>query len=125
MEQRLLVVDDSEACGHTLELAILGCGGMGVERYTNGAGAWSALHERGGVYAAIITDIQLDTASGYDLIRLARTCGSSRIVIIAVSGSTDTEAGQKALDAGANAFFRKPFSPFEIRTRLESLLAEA
>jgi DNA-binding response OmpR family regulator len=59
------------------------------------------------------------------MIRLARSCGSPRIVIIAVCGSTDTSAGQKALDAGALAFFRKPFSPFAIHTKLEALLAEA
>jgi DNA-binding response OmpR family regulator len=121
MERRVLVVDDSEACGATVEVALENSPGLRVVRLTSGERAWEALSGEGAPYAAVVTDLELESHTGFELIRLARA-RSQTMAIIAVSGTPDRDAGKRALEAGANAFFAKPFSPVALRAKLEVLL---
>jgi response regulator RpfG family c-di-GMP phosphodiesterase len=62
---------------------------------------------------AILLDIGLPGIDGvFYLERLRETPQTSRIPIVAISGSE--EAGRAACAAGADAFLRKPFSPLEL-----------
>jgi response regulator RpfG family c-di-GMP phosphodiesterase len=62
---------------------------------------------------AILLDIGLPGIDGvFYLERLRETPQTSRIPIVAISGSE--EAGRAATAAGADAFVRKPFSPLEL-----------
>jgi response regulator RpfG family c-di-GMP phosphodiesterase len=62
---------------------------------------------------AILLDIGLPGIDGvFYLERLRETPHTSRIPIVAISGSE--EAGRAATAAGAEAFVRKPFSPLEL-----------
>jgi response regulator RpfG family c-di-GMP phosphodiesterase len=62
---------------------------------------------------AILLDIGLPGIDGvFYLERLRETPHTSRIPIVAISGSE--EAGRAASAAGAQAFVRKPFSPLEL-----------
>ncbi|HET7353791.1 MAG TPA: HD domain-containing phosphohydrolase [Gaiellaceae bacterium] len=62
---------------------------------------------------AILLDIGLPGIDGvFYLERLRETPQTSRIPIVAISGSE--EAGRAASAAGAQAFLRKPFSPLEL-----------
>ncbi len=44
--------------------------------------------------------------------------------ILVISGDPNPDTPQRALRAGANAFFAKPFSPAAVRRMLEELLNE-
>jgi DNA-binding response OmpR family regulator len=62
---------------------------------------------------AILLDIGLPGIDGiFYLERLRETPQTSKIPIVAISGSD--EAGRAARAAGAQAFMRKPFSPLEL-----------
>ena len=62
---------------------------------------------------AILLDIGLPGIDGiFYLERLRETPQTSRLPIVAISGSE--EAGRSAKAAGAQAFLRKPFSPLEL-----------
>ena len=70
---------------------------------------------------AILLDIGLPGIDGiFYLERLRETPQTSKIPIVAISGSE--EAGRAARAAGAEAFLRKPFSPLELLALVTPLL---
>jgi len=72
---------------------------------------------------AILLDIGLPGIDGiFYLERLRETPQTSRIPIVAISGSE--EAGRTAQDAGAEAFLRKPFSPLELIALVTPLIRQ-
>ncbi|HLY86452.1 MAG TPA: HD domain-containing phosphohydrolase [Gaiellaceae bacterium] len=73
---------------------------------------------------AILLDIGLPGIDGvFYLERLRETPQTSRIPIVAISGSE--EAGRAATAAGAEAFLRKPFSPLELLGLVAPLVKRA
>ena len=72
---------------------------------------------------AILLDIGLPGIDGiFYLERLRETPQTSKIPIVAISGSD--EAGRSAKAAGAEAFLRKPFSPLELLALVSPLIRE-
>jgi response regulator RpfG family c-di-GMP phosphodiesterase len=72
---------------------------------------------------AILLDIGLPGIDGiFYLERLRETPQTSKIPIVAISGSD--EAGRAAKAAGAEAFLRKPFSPLELLALVTPLIRE-
>ncbi|SRR5579884_54275 len=117
----ILLVDDAEDCIATLEIALQILPGVTL-RVAQSAEEALALLERETI-SAMITDLQLPGMNGFELI--GRVRGEPRfrtIPILAVSAVADPSAPQAALDSGANAFFRKPFSPGAVRRKLEELI---
>jgi response regulator RpfG family c-di-GMP phosphodiesterase len=73
---------------------------------------------------AILLDIGLPGIDGiFYLERLRETPQTSRLPIVAISGSE--EAGRSAKAAGAQAFLRKPFSPLELIALVTPLIPES
>ena len=73
---------------------------------------------------AILLDIGLPGIDGiFYLERLRETPQTSRIPIVAISGSD--EAGRAARAVGAEAFLRKPFSPLELIALVRPLIHQA
>ena len=73
---------------------------------------------------AILLDIGLPGIDGiFYLERLRETPHTSRIPIVAISGSD--EAGRSARAVGAQAFLRKPFSPLELIALVTPLIETA
>ena len=72
---------------------------------------------------AILLDIGLPGIDGiFYLERLRETPQTSRLPIVAISGSE--EAGRSAKAAGAQAFLRKPFSPLELIALVTPLIPD-
>ncbi len=73
---------------------------------------------------AVVLDIQMPGASGFDVLRElrdgARTGGVS---ILFLSGLSSSEARIRGLKEGADDFLTKPFAPEELQLRLERLIA--
>ena len=73
--------------------------------------------------AALVTDLHLPSMDGFELIELIR--GDQRyaaLPIVVVSGDTHPDTPERLLRLGADAYFPKPYSPTEIRHKLESLI---
>ncbi|MEP7365916.1 MAG: response regulator [Acidobacteriota bacterium] len=118
---RVLIVDDSQQVAATLEIAL-----------TNGG--WDAVCagevktaleflDTSPHIDAIVTDLDMPRADGYSLIAAVRAharCASA--VIVVTSGSTAPNAGERAITAGADAFFAKPYSPAAVRLELQRLV---
>ena len=70
-----------------------------------------------------MTDLNMPRMDGFELIRRVRQDRRlSRTPIIVVSADTDPATPGRIADLGVDAFFPKPFSPAQVRRRLEQLL---
>jgi CheY-like chemotaxis protein len=117
----ILVVEDSEDCASTLEIALDSLAGVEVRFLRTAEEALGLV--RGAPIAAIITDIQLPGMDGLEFVSYLRRDGDhSRLPILVISGAAERDAPARALAAGATAFFSKPFSPGAVRQKLEALI---
>jgi DNA-binding response OmpR family regulator len=71
-----------------------------------------------------VLDVMMPRMDGYEVTRRIRgneaTRGMSVILLTARAQDSDVAAG---LEAGADDYVKKPFSPQELRTRVEQMLA--
>jgi CheY-like chemotaxis protein len=130
MHRYALVVEDSEPCAETLQVALelLGLEVRVVQSPHAAIAALADIAEESGTngseIAAIITDLHLPQSDGLDLIRRLRSEPRfARIPILLISGDSDPSLPARALANGADAFFAKPYSPAAVRRRLEQLLS--
>ena len=117
-----LIVEDSAEMAETLEIALLGVPRLATHVVATVPDAVAFL--KGHPVCAVLTDLNMPGMDGYELIAAIRG-GGARLPILVISGDTDPGAGPKALSLGANAFFSKPYSPGEVRRKLEELLNAA
>ncbi|HEY1336065.1 MAG TPA: response regulator [Bryobacteraceae bacterium] len=119
---RVLIVEDSENSAATLEIAFLGIPGLSVVMARSAVEALYILNG-GPPVQAIVTDLNMPRMDGFELIRRVRADERhAGTPIIVVSADTDPETPERIAQLGVNAFFPKPFSPAQVRRKLEQLL---
>jgi CheY-like chemotaxis protein len=117
----VLLVDDAEDCIATLDVALQTLPGIAIRSAETAEAALELLKRE--TISAMITDLQLPGMTGIELIgRVRQEARFRTLPIVAISAATDPAAPQAALDSGANAFFKKPFSPGAVRRKLEELM---
>jgi CheY-like chemotaxis protein len=124
MPRTVLIVEDVEACADTLEIAFSGMRNIEVVTVIGAEEAWRVVDGSGDL-GAIVTDLQMDGMDGFELIERVR--GHARhgeVPIVVITGSSDPDAPKRVQRLGANAFFSKPYSPAEVRGKLEQLLGD-
>jgi len=121
MTRIVLIVEDAELCRDTLELALLKLPNLAVLSVTTAEEALERLHEID--VCALVTDIHLPCMNGFELIEaVRRQPWRSSLPILVISGDTDPHLAKQVEALGADAFFAKPYSPAEVRLRLEQLI---
>jgi CheY-like chemotaxis protein len=123
MAWRVLVADDDPVIC-TLITTILGRGPYDV---TSCSDAESALVHIGKdePYDILISDFMLPGISGIDLIaQLRQNRATSRMPVVMISGHSNYAIGERAREAGANAFLNKPFTALQLRTIVQQLLTD-
>src|SRR5579863_9810861 len=119
----ILIVEDSETCAVTLQIALESFPGIDVQVASTASAALGLLDRSTDHIAAVISDLQLPGMSGMDfLTRLRSQSRFAHVPVLIISGDTDPSVPGDALSRGAAAFFTKPYSPSEIRRKLEQLL---
>src|SRR5215472_13468131 len=115
---RILVIEDSDSIRHMIE-ALVRARGHEVEAVPTGARGIDSAVTR--LPDAILLDMHLGGAiDGLEVCRRLRASGATRAVpIIVISALTDDASKQLALDAGATAYYTKPFSPTALLKELE------
>lgn len=117
----IVVVEDAEVCRDALELALAKIRGVELRMVTTAEDALHCLSQE--AVCALVTDLWLPGMDGFGLIAAIRSRpASSTIPIVVISGDSDPRTPARVVDLGANAFFSKPYSPAEVRTKLEELL---
>jgi two-component system, chemotaxis family, chemotaxis protein CheY len=128
MSRLVLIVEDSEPCAETLEIALESMPGVETRVIRSALAAMDALRINGHQVAALVTDLNIhrtpgNSPDGFDLIRQLRAEPRfARLPILLISGESDPRLPARALEQGANAFFAKPYSPSAVRRKLEQLL---
>ena len=119
--RKIIIVEDTETCAATLEIAFLSIPDVTVVAVSSARQALEILHN--GPVSALVTDLHMPRMDGFELIRKVRADGRfSRLPVIVVSGDTDPRTPERVSRMGVNAFFSKPYSPAEVREKLEHLL---
>ena len=124
MLRTALIVDDTPMASTPLEVALSGIDNLATHVVTDGQKALEYLDGQGGeTVCAVLTDLNMPTLDGYELIARLRARKRYRhLPVVVLSGSTEWGAARRSLEIGANAFFAKPYSPSEVKRKLEELL---
>ena len=119
----ILIVEDSETCAETLQIALESMPGLKTLVLQNLRAALLALRSEDNNIAALVTDLNMPRNDGFELIRQLRSeVRYAQLPVVLISGDSDPQLPQRALDSGADAFFSKPYSPAAVRRKLEQLI---
>jgi DNA-binding response OmpR family regulator len=72
----------------------------------------------------IVLDLTMPVMDGFAACRLIRAA-HPRVPIVIVSGHTDEESVRSAFAVGASDYLAKPFTPSQLRARLQASLLRA
>ena len=120
MSAAILVVEDEPAIG---ELVAYACSSQGyaVDRAETAAAARAAVDRQ--LPDLVILDWMLPDRSGVDLLRELRSHERTRQLPVIMLTARGTEADRvSGLDAGADDYVVKPFSPKELMSRVRAVL---
>jgi DNA-binding response OmpR family regulator len=119
----ILVVEDAETCATTLELALAAIPEVDVSLAPTAALALRILRGDGPHIHAVVTDLNLPSIDGFELIRTIRADPRhARVPIIVTSADPDPRTPARTYELGADAYFAKPYSPALVRQKVEQLL---
>jgi len=117
MSERILMIEDDESLSSMLG-DYLAPFGISVSAHANAAAGLDALAE--GNFDALILDVMLPDADGFDICRRVRSESDIPILMLTARGDeTDRIVG---LELGADDYLPKPFNPRELLARLRAIL---
>jgi DNA-binding response OmpR family regulator len=119
-KQVILIADDDE---DILQLVAfrLERSGYTVVRARNGEEALQAAREH--VPDLAVLDVRMPKLDGYEVTRAIRADEATRHVpVILLTAKVQDGDVQHGFDAGADDYVRKPFSPQELRSRVQAIL---
>jgi two-component system chemotaxis response regulator CheY len=119
---RVLVVDDSRAMRSILRTTLSGLGHEVVEA-GNGQEGLQRLHSDGPFGLALV-DWNMPVLNGYDFVRAVRSDPANvSMKMIMVTTEVETEDVVRALEAGADEYVMKPFTPEILKEKIGMLAA--
>jgi two-component system, chemotaxis family, chemotaxis protein CheY len=119
----VLIVDDSSVMRKIVERSVRQTG-LAVEKIIeaeNGAAALTILNSQ--QPDLILSDINMPTMDGLELLRQIQAAGDTMKVPIVMITTEGSEAKvQEAISLGARGFIRKPFTPQEVKEQIARAL---
>jgi DNA-binding response OmpR family regulator len=115
---RILVIEDDPALASSLRFVLAGVGYAPdvAQGYREAELLWKL-----NPYDAVLLDLKLPDGDGHKLLEMMRSDGKSPPVLI-ISARDAVEDRIEGLDAGADDYLSKPFSPAELVARVRALL---
>ncbi|MCC6738819.1 MAG: response regulator transcription factor [Planctomycetia bacterium] len=114
---RILVAEDDPVSRRLLEVTLRKWGHE-PEVAQDGLQAWEALRRPDRASFAIL-DLMMPGLSGIEVCRRARALGQpAPLYVILLTARSETETVVEALEAGADDYVLKPFTPDELRARI-------
>ena len=121
MTRTILIVEDTEPTRDILEMALMQLPGIVIHSVATAEEALLCLASN--EISALVTDLNLPSMDGFQLIAAVRALSQgSHIPIMVISGDNDPRTLERLVDLGATAYFPKPYSPSQVRHRLEELI---
>jgi two-component system chemotaxis response regulator CheY len=118
MTRTILIVEDTEPSRDMLEMALMQLPGIVVRAVGTAEEALLCLASNN--ITAIVTDLNLPRMDGFQLIEAVRA--GSNMPIMVISGDDHPKTLERLVHLGASAYFPKPYSPSQVRQRLEELI---
>lgn len=118
MTRTILIVEDTEPSRDMLEMALMQLPGITVHAVATAEEALDFLASKN--ITALVTDLNLPRMDGFQLIEAVRA--GSDMPIMVISGDNDPRTLDRLVVLGASAYFPKPYSPSQVRQRLEELI---
>lgn len=117
---RILIVEDSDSISKMIEALVAGRGHE-VETAVSGARALELAFTT--TPDVILLDLNLPGSyDGFEVCRRLRADDRTRVVpVVIISALDDSESKQRAIEAGANAYYTKPFSPIALLKEVEGI----
>jgi CheY-like chemotaxis protein len=117
---RILIIEDSDSIRRMIE-ALVSTRGHEVTAVPNGAKGLEQAFES--TPDVILLDLNLPGSfDGFQVCERIRANPLTRSVpILIISATSDDDAKQRALAAGATAYYTKPFSPMALLKEIESI----
>ncbi len=117
---RILVCEDQDAIRHMIGTLVTAAGHQVVEVRT-GAEAVELVHKER--FDVLLLDLMLPGAlDGFDVVARLRSDALSRDLPIFVISAMDEESARpRAIEAGATAYYTKPFRPLELLEDIQKL----
>jgi two-component system, OmpR family, phosphate regulon response regulator PhoB len=117
-----VLVAEDDADVRTLISMVLDRAGLTAITVPSGTAALEVA--RTAVLDAALLDVRMPGTSGVDVCRVLRTEGATRdLPILLLTGAASDEDVILGMEAGADDYVIKPFSPRELATRLWTVLA--
>lgn len=115
---RILVVEDQDSIRRMIE-ALVQARGYDVTAVASGAKALDVIQTA--PHDLVLLDLMLPGQyDGFEVCRRLRADPATRSVpVFIISAMDDPESRLKAAEAGANAFYTKPFSPIALLKEIE------
>ncbi|HAM28195.1 MAG TPA: response regulator [Microbacteriaceae bacterium] len=120
---RVVIADDDPDIRALVSIAVRKAGLDLVEAAEDGTAALLALQTHRPDLAVL--DVSMPGMTGLEVCRLARTDATlDGIHLILLTAAVDDQSRAAGLEAGADDFFVKPFSPKELAAALSALMTE-
>ena len=121
MMTKALVVDDSRAVRMILAKTLRGIG-FEVKEAANGREALEVIEVEKNAVGLVLADWNMPEMNGLELLKhLRRNPDLPSLVVVMVTTETELDQMAAALEAGANEYVMKPFTPEIIREKLQLL----
>jgi len=106
LKNKICIIDDNEAVCHSLQFLFHSIYDVPIEIYHNPV---LFLEKFLPSYTGcLLIDLYMPCLNGIDLLKELRKCNCNMNIII-ISGHATNDVAQKSIEAGADAFFSKPF----------------
>ena len=118
--QKILIVEDERDIADLVGFNLERAGFQVLKAHDGISGAELAIHERPDL---VILDLMLPGKDGYGVFKEIRRDSRSRdIPVIMLTARAQTEDRIQGLEAGADDYLTKPFSPKELMLRVQAVL---
>jgi DNA-binding response OmpR family regulator len=116
---RILIIEDSDSIRRMIE-ALVSARGFDVTAVPTGAKGLDVAFAT--VPDVVLLDLNLPGSyDGYEVCRRLRTSALTRTVpIVIITAMDDADSKRRALEAGASAYYTKPFSPTALLKEIDS-----
>ncbi len=115
----ILIIEDDPLVRQFVEL-VLSQAGYNVSSVGTGELGLKALQTS--KWDLVLLDIQLPDMTGVDLLRLLRRYQRVKATVMMMTAKGDLATVREAMDAGADGYLVKPFTPDALTKRVEAML---
>ncbi len=115
--RKILVVDDEERMVRFIRLNLEHDGFQVIEAYKGGQ---AIQRLRDNLPDVVLLDVMLPDIDGFEVLKMIREISSVPVIMLTAKGEEDDRV--KGLEAGADDYVTKPFSPRELVSRVRAVL---